>query len=324
MIQKHILITGASGFIGSFLCEEALRRGYTTYAALRQGSSRRWLQQPDLHFITLDFTDSTQMTRQLQDTGVRFDTVIHAGGATKCLNRDEFMLHNYQSTVNLVNALTAAGCTPSTFVYLSSLSATRDSAYGESKLQTEEWLKSQPTFDTHSTTGSRLFIFRPTGVYGPRERDYFMMAQSISRHVDFSVGLQPQKLTFIYVLDLVRAIFTAIEGTTAGGTFNVSDGHTYSSRHFSKLIQQELGVNHVLHITSPLWFLHIVSTVSEWWGKLTHKPTTLNRDKYRIMAQRDWTCDITPLIHTIGYTPQWQLEQGVHDTIQWYKDNKWL
>lgn len=325
IMKPNILITGASGFIGSFLCEEALRHGFNTYAALRSGSSRRWLQQHDLRFITLDFTDLTTMTRQFREAGVQFDVVIHAGGATKCLNRDEFMQHNYQSTVNLVEALVAAGNKPSTFVYLSSLSAIYGSAYGESKLKTEDWLKTHPLFTAEGhEPASRLFIFRPTGVYGPREKDYYMMAQSIGRHIDFSVGFEPQQLTFVYVLDLVRAIFAAIEGTSGGGTFNVSDGCVYSSSHFSRLIQQEMGVRHVLHITAPLWFLYVISVVAEVWGKMVHRPSTLNRDKYRIMAQRDWTCDITPLIQTIGYTPQWQLEQGVKETIQWYKDNNWL
>ena len=53
-------------------------------------------------------------------------------------------------------------------------------------------------------------VLRPTGVYGPRERDYAMMADSIRRHVDFAVGYRPQVLTFIYVADLVDAAFLAL------------------------------------------------------------------------------------------------------------------
>lgn len=325
-MNKTILITGASGFIGSFLCEEALRRQFTTYAAMRQGSSRRWLQEPELQFLTLDFSSRERMVAQLRQCGQRFDVVIHAGGATKCLNRDEFMQHNYQSTVNLVEALAEASMVPTTFVYLSSLSATYGSAYGESKLRTERWLESHPWFRSSDgrVAASRLFIFRPTGVYGPRERDYFMMAQSIKRHIDFAAGFEEQRLTFVYVKDLVGAIFTAIEGTVPGGTFNVTDGCVYHSQDFSRLIQGELGVRHVLHITSPLWLLRAISCVSEWWGRQTGHPSTLNRDKYRIMAQRDWTCDIQPLLTTLRYTPRWQLEAGVRETIEWYKENNWL
>ena len=312
MKQKRILITGASGFIGSFLCEEAVRRGYDTWAAMRTHSSKKWLQLPELHFITLDMTDKSALLDQLK--GQSFDIVVHAAGATKCLNREEFDLHNFQCTKNLVEAMDELGQMPQQFIYMSSLSAIYGSTYGESKLKTEEWLKQKAI---------PLAIFRPTGVYGPREKDYMMMAESISNHVDFAVGLKEQKLTFVYVRDLVGAIFAAIDkGITDGSTFNVTDGQVYSSREFSDLIQKELGVKHVLHFTAPLWLLKVISIVSEQWGKLMGKPSTLNRDKYKIMAQRDWTCDIEPLLNTLEYHPQWQLERGVKETIAWWKENK--
>ena len=311
MEQKRILITGASGFIGSFLCEEAVRLGYETWAAMRTHSSKKWLQMPELNFITLDMTDKSALPDQLREH--KFDIVIHAAGATKCLNREEFDLHNFQCTRNLVEAMAELGEMPQQFIYMSSLSAIYGSTYGESKLKTEEWLKSK---------GIPLAIFRPTGVYGPREKDYMMMAESISNHVDFAVGLKEQKLTFVYVRDLVGAIFAAIDkGITDGSTFNVTDGQVYSSSEFSNLIQKELGVKHVLHITAPLWLLKTISVVSEEWGKLTGKPSTLNRDKYKIMAQRDWTCDISSLLTVLEYQPQWQLERGVKETIAWWKEN---
>ena len=319
MERKRILITGASGFIGSFLCEESLKRGFSTWAALRATSSRRWLQKPDLQFITLDLTNRTTLRQQLKGCGVRFDVVIHAAGATKCLKAEEFDFHNYQCTRNLVEALMEADLMPRQLIYLSSLSATYGSTYGNSKLKAEQWLH-----DTLDASSTGLVVFRPTGVYGPREKDYFMMAQSIARHVDFSVGFEPQILTFVYVKDLVGAIMAAVERGVSEGTFNVTDGGEYASRTFSDLIQQELGVKHVLHITAPLWLLKVISVISEEWGKLTGKPSTLNRDKYKMMAQRDWRCDIRPMIEVLGYQPQWQLPRGVKETIAWYKKENWI
>ena len=319
MERKRILITGASGFIGSFLCEESLKRGFSTWAALRATSSRRWLQKPDLQFITLDLTNRTALRQQLKGCGVRFDVVIHAAGATKCLKAEEFDFHNYQCTRNLVEALMEADLMPHQLIYLSSLSATYGSTYGNSKLKAEQWLH-----DTLDASNTGLVVFRPTGVYGPREKDYFMMAQSIARHVDFSVGFEPQILTFVYVKDLVGAIMAAVERGVSEGTYNVTDGGEYASRTFSDLIQQELGVKHVLHITAPLWLLKVISVISEEWGKLTGKPSTLNRDKYKMMAQRDWRCDIRPMIEVLGYQPQWQLPRGVKETIAWYKKENWI
>lgn len=318
-MERRVLITGASGFIGSFLCEESLRRGWDTWAALRATSSQRWLKYEGLNFVELDLTDTSSLIARLSSLTSPWDVVIHAAGATKCIRQEEFDFHNYECTRHLVEALKATDKMPKQFIYLSSLSATYGSAYGNSKLKAEQWL--HETLDG-SETG--LVVFRPTGVYGPREKDYFMMAQSIARHVDFSVGFEPQILTFVYVKDLVGAIMAAVERGVSEGTYNVTDGGEYASRTFSDLIQQELGVKHVLHITSPLWLLKVISVISEEWGKLTGKPSTLNRDKYKMMAQRDWRCDIRPMIEVLGYQPQWQLPRGVKETIAWYKKENWI
>ena len=337
-----ILITGASGFIGSFLCEEGLKRGMETWAGMREHSSRRWLTDKRLTFATLDMTDAIRLKEQLsayqQEVG-RWDVIIHAAGATKCLKREDFDLHNFQCTKNLVNTLKDLDMMPDQFLYVSSLSVLGpireeqnadgtyndmqasdapkpNTAYGESKVKSEEFLKGV----------EGVTIFRPTGVYGPREKDYFMMAKSIKQHIDFAVGYQKQVITFVYVRDLVGAIFAAIgkAGVANGKTYLVSDGYNYDSRAFSDLIQKELDIKHVLHIKAPLWLLWIISTMAEGFSKLTHKPSTLNGDKYRIMCQRNWQCDISPLKDELGYIPEWPLERGVKECMDWYKENKWI
>ena len=337
-----ILITGASGFIGSFLCEEGLKRGMETWAGMREHSSRRWLTDKRLKFATLDMTDAIRLKEQLsayqQEVG-RWDVIIHAAGATKCLKREDFDLHNFQCTKNLVNTLKDLDMMPDQFLYVSSLSVLGpireelnadgtyndmvasdipqpNTAYGESKVKSEEFLKGV----------NGVTIFRPTGVYGPREKDYFMMAKSIKQHIDLAVGYKKQVITFVYVRDLVEAIFAAIgKAYVANGkTYLVSDGHNYDSRAFSDLIQKELDAKNVLHIKAPLWLLWVICAVAEGFSKLTNKPSTLNGDKYRIMCQRNWQCDISPLKEDLGFTPEWPLERGVKECMDWYKENKWI
>ena len=337
-----ILITGASGFIGSFLCEESLKRGMETWAGMRAHSSRRWLTDERLKFATLDMTDVERLKEQLsayqQEVG-RWDVIIHAGGATKCLKREDFDFHNYICTKNFVEALQALEMMPSQFLYVSSLSVlgpireqqnadgsyndmlssdtpAPNTAYGESKVKSEAYLRGI----------EGVTIFRPTGVYGPREKDYFMMAKSIKQHVDFAVGYKKQVITFVYVRDLVGAIFSAIgkADVASGKTYLVSDGHNYDSRAFNDLIQKELGVKCVLHIKAPLWLLRVISAVAEGISKLTRQPSTLNGDKYRIMSQRNWQCDISPLKKDLGFVPEWPLERGVKECMEWYRVNKWL
>ena len=98
-----ILITGASGFIGSFIVEEALKRGFETWVAVRKSSSKAYLQDERINFIELNLSSKEQLVEQLRDH--QFDYVVHAAGVTKCLNKADFRRINTEGTKNLVDAL---------------------------------------------------------------------------------------------------------------------------------------------------------------------------------------------------------------------------
>lgn len=336
-MQKKVLVTGASGFIGSFLVEGGLERGMQVWAGVRRSSSRAYLQQEGLRFAELDFTDTDRLETQLrshQATHGGWDYIIHCAGVTKCLDSKDFEIGNYWATRNFVETLQRVGMCPKLFVFISSLSVfgpireddytpiretdvpCPNTAYGVSKLKTEHYLQELPDFP--------VLIYRPTGVYGPRERDYFLMVQSIKKHVDFRAGFHRQDITFIYVKDLVQAVYLGIEKERAGRSYFVSDGGVYNSREFSDLICAELGNPFVWRFVCPLWLLAVISFVVEKAGKLLRKPTTLNMDKYQIMKQRNWRCDIRPLVEELGYQPQYDLRKGVKEIIRWYKEAKWI
>jgi nucleoside-diphosphate-sugar epimerase len=151
-----------------------------------------------------------------------------------------------------------------------------------------------------------------------------MMAKSIQSHTDFAVGYKQQDITFVYVTDVVQAVFLAMEKGQTGRKYFLSDGEVYQSATFSNLIRKELGNPWWIRITAPIWVLRVVTFVGEYVGRLTGKVTALNNDKYNIMRQRNWRCDIEPARQELGYEPQVKLEEGVRRSIKWYKDNGWL
>ena len=327
-----ILITGASGFIGSFIVEEALRQGFETWAAIRKSSSKAFLQDERIHFIELDFSSQEQLEAQLK--GHAFDYVVHAAGATKCLHQEDFFRINTEGTQYFVKALLNLQMPVKRFVYISSLSimgaireqqpyeeiresdeAKPNTAYGKSKLEAEKWLETQSI---------PYIILRPTGVYGPRERDYFLQIQSIKSHMDFAVGFQRQDITFVYVTDVVQAIFLALEKGAVGRKYFLSDGEVYQSATFSDLVHEELGRPWWIRVTAPIWLLRIITRVGDWWGRKTGKMSALNNDKFNILRQRNWRCDIQPAREELGYEPQVKLAEGVRRSIRWYQENHWL
>lgn len=338
--KEKILITGASGFIGSFLVARGLELGFDVWAAVRKSSSRRYLQDPRIHFLELDFDDDDLLAAQLEKHVAEhgaFAHVLHAAGATKARSEAEFVRVNAEGTARLARQLLQTKALPAStgrFVFFSSLSVygpvreednrpilesdeqMPDTAYGRSKQQAEQELAHIPDLN--------YIILRPTGVYGPREKDYFLMAKSIIQRVDFSVGYKPQTITFIYVRDLVEAAYLALSHGESGRAYFLTDGHNYSSRDFSDLLQKELNIRGVLHIKAPIWFLKLVCFINGGLASLFGKTTTLNMDKFNILKQRNWQCDIRPAEQELGYRPQYPLERGVKETVNWYIQNGWL
>lgn len=335
--MSRILITGASGFIGSFITELAVIKGYDTYAGIRKSSSLKYLNNEAIHLFELDFSNSKTFKKQLlhfkEQFGL-FDYIVHCAGVTKCINKSDFVDVNFNQTKLFVETLQELNMLPKQFIYISTLSVfgpihekdyvpilesdqrCPNTAYGMSKLKSELYLEGIKDFP--------YVILRPTGVYGPRERDYFLMFKSIKGSIDFSVGYKKQILTFVYVKDLAEVVFLAIDKGVKRRAYFVTDGEEYSSRTFSDLIKAELGKHFVVHIKSPLFILKVISLFAEFFASLCKKSSTLNLDKYRIMKQRNWKCDITPTIEELGYTPKYQLEQGVKESVRWYKSEKWI
>ena len=319
--MKKILITGAGGFIGSFLVEEALNRNWKVWAGIRQTTNKEYLNDERISFIDLLYSDKEKLKEQIENHQTRFgkwDYVIHNAGVTKCLKSEDFEKINYRFTRNLIEALKESDAVPEKFILMSSLSAAppTDTLYGKSKRKAEEFLESLTDFP--------YLIFRPTGVYGPRDKDYFLVLKSIKKGFDLAAGYKPQTLTFLYVKDLAKAVFLAAESDFTGKIYNISDGNKYSCETYTQMLKQALGKKRVLRLRIPLVLLKTISVLAELFSKISKKPSTLNRDKYKIMKRRNWACDISPLVQDLGFRAEYDLERGIRECVMWYSNQGWL
>lgn len=326
-----VLIVGAGGFIGGFIAREALSRGYETWCAVRESTSRRYLTDPALNFIVLDYDDPEKLRKGLE--GESWDYIIYNLGATKCINFSDFNHINFTYLRNFCEALRANGQVPQRFIYMSSLSAIGpgdeenysplkgdmipqpNTRYGLSKIKAETFLQTLPA-------SFPWIILRPTGVYGPHEQDYLMMIKSIDSHFDFGVGFRRQMLTFIYVEDLARAIFDALEKAPVHKKYIISEPRAYSQGEFRRIVSRELGRKIVIPVRLPLWALKIACKVSEKYGAAKMEAVTLNSDKYNIMAQRNWNCDTSEAERDFGFRAQINLEEGIRRTVRAYRNEK--
>lgn len=335
-MAKKVLIVGAGGFIGGFIAAESLRRGFDTYCAVRETTSRRFLTDERLKFVVLDFDNpdaEAQALRAALPEGERWDWIVYNLGATKCANFLDFNRINFEYLRGFTEALRKAGMMPARMLYMSSLSALGpgdekgytpltertvpdpNTRYGLSKIKAETWLATQ--------TDVPWIVFRPTGVYGPHEQDYLMMVKCIDRHFDFGVGMRRQLLTFIYVEDLARAVFDALERAPLRRSYIISEPRAYTQKEFRSIVARALGRKAVIPIRLPLWTARVVSVIAEKIGKLRAKPSTLNSDKFKIMKQRNWACDISGSVEAFGFAPRVSLKEGIDAVVKaWRRERE--
>lgn len=333
--MKTILIIGAGGFIGGFIAREALKRGYDTWVGVRQSTSRRYLTDPSLKFVILDYEDTESISATLNESrpeSGRWDYIIWNLGATKCANFSDFNKINYIYVRDFTEVLKRQDLVPERFLFMSSLSAlgpadeknyapitsstipNPNTRYGLSKIKAETYFDTQSDFP--------WIIFRPTGVYGPHEKDYLMMIKSIDSHWDFGVGFKKQMLTFIYVEDLVNAMYDAIASGVVHGKYIISEDRAYTQKEFRAIVSKHLGNKWVIPVRLPMWIVYIASVLAEKWGVAKMKPSTLNRDKFKIMKQRNWNCDVSDAKRDFGFSPKFSLDLGIKETVKAYMEEK--
>ena len=306
---------------------------------MRAESSKANLEGLSPKFIDLPYADKNRMKKCL--AGLRsvvgqFDLIIHTMGLTKCKHKSDFDVVNFEYTRNFVQALMESGMTPKHFIYLSSLSAfgsgdrktlkpieltdepKPDTAYGASKLKTERFL---------ATLDAKIFpytILRPTGIYGPKEKDYFVMLKTLTRHLNPGIGFEPQYITFIYVKDLVDLAFLVAEKKGVGKAYFVADGDVWTSDNYVKLCKQLLGVKRTLNIKVPCCIVKVLAFLFDKIGGLFGVTPTLNMDKYNILSATNWKCDIEPLKKDFDFKARYNLVRGLKESIRWYRQNNWL
>ena len=327
--MERLLITGASGFIGSHLVRQALEAGFEVWAAVRKDSDKTRLTAQGVQLLEVDYYDEEQLFSALSAVPSRgedaplWDYVIHNAGITKTAHVEEFAEVNAEHTRRFLSALARLPQAPRRFVLMSSLSSYGDTAPSGQPLHAELPQKPNTRYGRskclaeHYTEQSGLpfTILLPTGVYGPGDKDYLIALQSIARGINAMAGLRKQYLTFVYGGDVARAaLFVLHEERARGERYIVADGDTYTDKEFAQLAQRLLGRKHVLHLRIPLLLVHLTCLVGSLRARLTGQTTPLNQDKYPILAQRNWRCDPSPLF-ALGFTPSTDLEAGLRETI---------
>lgn len=321
-----ILVTGSTGFIGqnllSFLTKNPENQ---VFALVRQPQklepslrSAVHLLQGDLHFLPSLPSD--------------LDLVFHLAGLTKAARSTAYYNVNHFGTASLLKALESQE-KKIRFIYLSSQAAAGPAInsvpvkeddspsplnpYGRSKLMGEKVTLSY----AHRFL---VVILRVGSVYGPRDKDFLTFFKFIQR------GLLPlfdsgrMLFNLCYVNDLIQALhLAATQELPSGEIFHVADSKAYSWEEIG-LTASVILKKKVITIKLPSWLVFSVAGLSQLISQISGQASVINLDKYKEMKARFWLMDGSKAQQILGFYPQYDLERGLKETIEWYLKAGWL
>ena len=310
-----ILVTGATGFIGSHLAEALLAQGEPVRALVRPTSSRRYL--PPLDTVT-----------QLDQALAGVTAVIHLAGATKALRPEDYYEANVKATERLARAVAGRGIR---FVHVSSLAAvgptTRGNAltedavphpltdYGKSKLEAENVVRALVP---------DAVIVRPPVVYGPRDTGVLQMLKPIAKGWALEIAGGERWFSVIYVRDLVEGLIAAARSRAAAGdTYFLSHPDPVS---WSDLMSAAARLMHRRPCTLriPPVVAQAVGLCADIWARSTRRPSILSREKIAEARCEAWICDPSRAARELGFRARTPLEKGLAETLAWCKEAGWL
>jgi len=316
----RILVTGASGFLGSHVAEMLTELGHTVVALVRKSSNTKFLSGlPRVELAVGAVEDRDSVFSAMK--GV--DGVVHAAGLVKARGEDEFFAINTEGTRNMLDAACEVAPGLKRFVFVSSLAAIGPSHdgrpvpgdaeprpvthYGRSKLAAERLV---------AEVKDRLpvVVLRPPMIYGPRDNESFAFFQSVSRRFLPYLGDGKNTLSVIYATDAASACVRALDSDVPSGkSYFIDDGEVYVWRDMLGDIERALEAKALIRVSVPFSLLRGVAFATEGIGKLTGKAVMLTRDKVNELSAPHWVCDSTDTRNDLGWEPKVKWPEGTRN-----------
>ncbi len=301
-----LAITGATGFVGQTVLDEAERREVPVRALVRSPQSPR----SGIEWIEGGLGDPEALAALFKTASA----AIHIAGLTNSVDPEAFYSANVEGTAAMIAAAKAAKV--KRFIFVSSLAAREPglSAYGASKAQAEKLVEA---------SGLDWTIIRPPGVYGPRDVDYFEMFRMAK--LGF-VPLPPRGASsLIHVGDLARLLLALVDAPPAlvrRKIFEPDDGREGGWAHAE--LAQAIGNAVGKRVYAP----HLPKLALELAARIDRLArgdgARLTEDRVGYMAHPNWVARFDRQVPDRVWRPEIPAPEGLRTTAEWYRAEGWL
>jgi nucleoside-diphosphate-sugar epimerase len=322
-----VLVTGASGFVGSAVLKYLIGKGRRASGTVRESSSMKRLSGMQAHLRNADLRSFDELVRSME--GCR--AVVHC--AARSLDwgyRRDFYETNVLGVRNLVRAAVQTK-EVERIVYISTANV---AGYGRLNMD-ERQVHEGGRFFTYSKTklegentvrslcremGIANVVLRPSAVYGPD--DWKWSYEMIHRLATGSWPLVDggkALFTPVYIGNLCRAVELAIESEKNGLVLNITDDRTVSWREFSSKIAHELGVSLKLRSVPSFFALGVAALVQSMHVFFSpEKPPNLTL--YRVIrSSRHFHYSCERAKNELSYRPDTDIDSHIRRTVDWYR-----
>jgi nucleoside-diphosphate-sugar epimerase len=316
-VPERVLITGATGFVGSHVAQAFVEAGYEVRIGARASSDPRWISDLHAERVPLDVSgDPENISRAVRNV----DTVAHAAGITRAKCAGEYYAVNAGGARRLAVAAFRAGVRR--FVLVSSLAARGPdgrghpaSDYGWSKLEAERHLRS---LDGRMET----VVLRPAAVYGPRDTDLlplFRLAHAGWLPVPSGAApLQP-----VYAEDVARAVLAAAREPAGFGPFPLAENRRYGWPDVVAGLRKVFR-RPVRAVRVPAAAFVLAGRAAERSARPFSAVPLFDERRARDLALNAWTCDVSGSEQALGWGARIPLVEGLERTATWYGQAEWL
>ncbi len=322
-----VFITGATGFIGSHLAEEAIRRGWEVVTLVRNPDKLKWLKGLNVEIKKGDLFNIPPLPKDIS-------VVFNVSGSTKETKRGEFMETNCYGVKSLLQSISKNIPDLKSFIHVSSLAAVGPSPINEPAKEDKKpspiskYGRSKYCGEIEALSFSermRIIIVRPPIIYGPRDRDLLPIYSMVKKGICFYLGGKERYFSLCYVKDLVRIICDlSLLNLSSGEIFNIAHPEILSWSGLMENLVETIKPMRFLKLRIPVPIVYPVALFSDIYNKISKKGFSFTFDKFREMKASHWICDTTKISNLIPDGFHYNFERGIKETIEWCKEIGWL